>query len=210
MKKINAKRFLKKDPLLGNIIERIDEIKRNENSSIGSEPRPPLQALIRAIIGQQLSGAAARTIFTRFIKLFPRKAITPGKVLMISSRKFHGIGISKEKTKFIKNLCSAIEKGDLNLATLNSLPDQEVSEVLQKINGIGRWTAEMYLIFHMQRQDVLPCFDIGIQRGIQIAYSLKKKPTPKQVENIGSKWKPHRTLASRYLWEAVNYGLRPE
>ena len=169
-----------------------------------------MQALLRAIIGQQLSSAAARTIFSRFAALYSRKNPTANKVLRTPFRVLRKIGISKQKIGFLRDLCKAVKERKLNLKELNSKPDNIVLEELQRINGIGRWTAEMYLIFHMQRPDVLPCFDIGLQRGIQIAYSLKKKPTPDQVMKIGLKWKPHRTLASRYLWEAVNCGLKSD
>lgn len=199
-----------RDERLGSLIKAVNIKLGLRSHLIGSDPRPPLEALLRAVVGQQLSGAAARTIFMRLKQLFNGEDITADKILEIPISKLRGIGISAKKTEFIINVGEAIKSEELNFEKLRKEPDQAVLESLQAINGIGRWTAEMYLIFHLQRPDVLPSHDLGIRRGLQIAYGLLEKPSSEEVEAIGLKWRPYRTLASRYLWEAVNMKLEAQ
>jgi DNA-3-methyladenine glycosylase II len=199
-----------RDDRLGGLIKAVNTKLGLRNQLIGSNPRPPLEALLRAVVGQQLSGAAARTIFVRLKMLFNGEDITADRILKIPNGKLRGIGISAKKTEFIKNVGKAVKEGELNLEKLRKEPDHVVLESLQAINGIGPWTAEMYLIFHLQRPDVLPSHDLGIRRGVQIAYGLIEKPSSEEVGAIGLKWSPYRTLASRYLWEAVNMKLKAQ
>lgn len=199
-----------KDPRLGRLIERVNAMHGGKSLRFEKHSRPPLEALLRAIIGQQLSGSAAHTIFTRLIDIVSGKKITAEKVLAIPIETLRGIGASAQKTGFIRNVCNAVHDGTMNLDDLANLPDEDVMKSLQAINGIGRWTAEMYLIFHLKRPDVLPCQDIGIQRGLQIAYKLDLRPTPSELDIAGKVWAPHRTVASLYLWEAVDLRLSPE
>ena len=198
------------DPHVARLIQRVQATDGLMSPALWAEPRPALEALLRAIVGQQLSGAAARTIFSRFKGLLDSEVVTPDAVLALPESALRSAGLSSQKTRFLHGVCRAVASSELDLASLAELSDEEVMKTLVAVNGIGGWTAEMFLIFHLQRPDVLPCHDVGIQRGLQIAYALPSKPTPETVAEIGRKWSPHRTLASRYLWAAVNLRLEPE
>lgn len=157
--------------------------------------------LCESIINQQLSSKAADTIFARFTKLFSGK-ITAAKLLKISDVKLRACGISYGKARYLKDLGVKVNSGELILEELKNLPDGLVIEKLTTIKGIGRWTAEMFLMFALGRQDVFSSGDLGLRRAIQKIYGFKKEPTIKQMEKIVSKWKPYRTYASRILWRS--------
>lgn len=166
--------------------------------------RSRFEALVESIISQQLSVKAADTIFFRFVGLFPgSKFPKPEKVFKLPISKFRKVGISNSKALYIKELCRSIISKELKLASLHKLDNEAVIAELIKVKGIGRWTAEMFLMFTLRRPDVFSKGDLGLRNAIFKLYKLKKPVTEKQLENITKKWSPHRTTAARYLWHSL-------
>jgi DNA-3-methyladenine glycosylase II len=163
----------------------------------------PFKALTRAIVGQQLSAKAAATIFSRFEALFDAFP-TPAQVLAVPDDRLRGVGLSSQKLGYLRDLCRRIVEGELPLDVLDRMDDEAVIENLTQVKGIGRWTAEMFLIFRLQRPDVLPLGDLGILRAVQRAYKLRKAPTPDRLTRIGEAWRPYRSVACWYLWASLN------
>ena len=163
----------------------------------------PFKALTRAIVGQQLSAKAAATIFARFEALFDTFP-TPAQVLAVSDDRLRGVGLSSQKLGYLRDLCRRIVEGELPLDVLDRMDDEAVIERLTQVKGIGRWTAEMFLIFRLQRPDVLPVGDLGIVRAVQRAYKLRKAPSPSRLTRIGEAWRPYRSVACWYLWASLN------
>lgn len=163
----------------------------------------PFKALTRAIVGQQLSAKAAATIFSRFEALFDTFP-TPAQVLAVPDDRLRGVGLSSQKLTYLRDLCRRIVEGELPLDVLDRMDDEAVIENLMQVKGIGRWTAEMFLIFRLQRPDVLPVGDLGIVRAVQRAYKLRKAPSPDRLTRIGEAWRPYRSVACWYLWASLN------
>ena len=164
---------------------------------------PHFDALVRSIIYQQLSGKAAATIHARFIALYPRHP-KPEQVLATPDEPLRGAGLSRQKIGYLRSLAEHVHTGALPLARIARMSDDAIIERLVDVKGIGRWTAQMFLMFRLGRPDVLPDLDLGIQKGIQLAYGLRALPTPKRVLKIGAAWAPHRTVASWYLWRLLD------
>jgi len=163
----------------------------------------PFKALIRAIVGQQLSAKAAATIFSRFERLFEAFP-TPSQVLAVPDDRLRAVGLSSQKLGYLRDLCTRIEEGRLPLDVLDRMDDEAVIEALTQVKGVGRWTAEMFLIFRLQRPDVLPLGDLGIVKAVQRAYKLRKAPSPDRLTRIGEAWRPYRSVACWYLWASLN------
>jgi DNA-3-methyladenine glycosylase II len=167
--------------------------------------RGPFEALVEAIVSQQLSVKAADTIFARFVALTPGKKFpTPREILKMPAAKMRKCGLSGMKVSFIKDLAKKTLNGSLNFKTINTLTNEEVIEHLTEVKGIGRWTAEMFLIFSLRRDDVFSYGDLGLRNAMRKLYKMKKAPTPAQAEKITAKWKPYRSLGSRYLWASLD------
>ena len=163
----------------------------------------PFKALARAIVGQQLSAKAAATIFSRFEALyecFP----TPSQVLATPDDRLRGVGLSTQKLGYLRDLCKRIEERQLPLDALERMDDEAVVEALTQVKGVGRWTADMFLIFRLQRPDVLPVGDLGIVNAVKRAYKLRKAPSPDRLRRIGEAWRPYRSVACWYLWASLN------
>lgn len=156
--------------------------------------------LCEAIINQQLSDKAAATIFKKFKKLFPKETITAGKLAEIPDKNIRDVGTSWKKIEFMKNLAAKVIGKELLLDKLIDLNDESVIQELTKLHGIGRWTAEMFLMFSLGREDVFSAGDLGLRRAIQKLYKFKKEPTIKQIEKLSKKWSPYRTYAALILW----------
>lgn len=159
--------------------------------------------LCEIIINQQLSDKASATIFARFKKLFPKDEITPQKLLKLSDEKIRSCGTSNAKVSFLKDLAKKVLNGALNLEKLSDLEDHLIIEEVTKVKGIGPWTAEMFLMFTLGREDVFSHGDLGLRKAIKKLYGFKKEPTKKQIEKIVKKWIPYRTYASRILWKSL-------
>ena len=163
----------------------------------------PFKALVRAIVGQQLSAKAAATIFSRFEALF-ESFPTPTQVLAMPDDRLRAVGLSSQKLGYMKDLCRRIDAGELPLDVLEQMDDEAVVAALTQVKGIGRWTAEMFLIFRLQRPDVLPVGDLGIVNAVKRAYKLRKAPSPDRLRRIGEAWRPYRSVACWYLWASLN------
>ena len=187
------------------LIERLGKIDLSTRLQRRSEERPAdaYGALLRTIVGQQLSTKAARTIYLRVLDLFGGGTPTPAQLLKASEEDLRAAGLSGRKVSYIRDLASHVLAGDLELDRLGELPDEEVTEEIVAVRGLGRWSAEMFLIFHLERPDVLSGGDLGIRRAVQIEYGLDEAPPPERVLEIGDAWRPHRSLASLYLWESL-------
>ncbi len=164
--------------------------------------------ICRTIIGQQLSGKAADTIFGRFELLFANKkspvAITPEKILKLSDTEIRACGLSGAKMRAIRNLSEKVLSGEVNLVQLPSLADPEVLVELTKVKGIGPWTAEMILMFSLGRTDVFSHGDLGLRKGLMYLYGWKKLPSQKKLDAVISAWSPYRTYAARVLWRLAD------
>ena len=187
------------------LIERVGKIDLATRLKRRSEERPAdaYGALLRAIVGQQLSTKAARTIYLRVLDLFGGTTPSPEQLLEASEADLRGAGLSGRKVEYIRDLAAHVLSGELELDRLDELGDEEVIEEIVAVRGLGQWTAEMFLLFHLERPDVLSGGDLGIRKAIQIEYGLEEMPTPTQVLEIGEPWRPHRSLASLYLWESL-------
>lgn len=160
--------------------------------------------LVRAIVGQQLSTKAARSIYTRLTDRFDGRTPTPQQVLDDDPEELRlAAGLSRPKVGYLRSLAEHALSGELELDRLEELPDEQVIAELVAVKGLGVWSAQMFLMFHLQRPDVLPVGDLGIRKAIERAYALKGLPGSEEMEAIAAPWRPHRTLACRYLWRSL-------
>ena len=160
-------------------------------------------ALVRSIVYQQLSGRAASTIHGRVLQLFDRDAPLPPQILNAEHATLRGAGLSNQKAGYLRNLAEHSLNGSLPVESLHELSDEEIVNALIQVKGIGRWSAQMFLMFRLGRPDVLPDLDLGVQKGIQLAYRMRKLPTPKKVLETGAKWAPYRSIGSWYMWRVL-------
>ncbi len=170
----------------------------------GRRPGDAYGALVRAIVGQQLSARAARTIYERVTGLFGDRTPTPRELLDTEPDVLRGAGLSGAKVAFLRDLAEHIEDGELDLEQLPELPDGEVFEQLVQVKGLGPWTVDIFLLFHLGRPDVLPVGDLGIKRAVQTEYGLEELPDAAELERIAEPWRPHRSLACLYLWRSLD------
>jgi len=169
-----------------------------------SQHEDPFKALVHAIIAQQLSTKAAATIRARVDALCAPERPTPARLEAIADDRLRACGLSTQKLRYIRDLCARVADGSLPLGSIEALPDAEVIEALTAVKGIGRWTAEMFLIFRLHRPDVLPVGDLGIVNAVRRAYGLRKTPTPERLTKIGEPWRPYRSIACWYLWASLD------
>ena len=195
MKQHDAVKFLRKDPVLVDIIDVVGEFKLTKKSQ-------HFAVLVESIISQQLATSAADAIFKRFKALYP-KFPTASEVLATRRSKLRTVGLSGMKVDYLKDLAKHVETGKLDMKAISKMGDEDVIAQLTQVKGIGRWTAEMFLIFSLGRMDVFPVGDLGLRRGVQIAFSLKEMPKPKETEKFGDRWKPYRSVATWYLWKSL-------
>jgi DNA-3-methyladenine glycosylase II len=193
------------DPTMAALIDRLGKLDIATRLRRRKEERPSdaYGALLRAIVGQQLSTKAARTIYLRVLDLFGGTTPSPEQLLAASEGDLRACGLSGRKTEYVRDLARHVLSGELELDRLEELEDEQVIEEIVAVRGLGRWTAEMFLLFHLQRPDVLSGGDLGIRKAIQVEYGLEEMPTPTRVLEIGEPWRPHRSLASLYLWESL-------
>jgi DNA-3-methyladenine glycosylase II len=195
----------KSDPTMATLMARVGEIDLATRLRRRSEERPAdaYGALLRAIVGQQLSTKAARTIYLRVLDIFGGATPSPEQLLEASEAELRGAGLSGRKVEYIQDLARHVLSGELELDRLDELGDEEAIAELVAVRGLGQWTAEMFLIFHLERPDVLSGGDLGIRKAVQIEYGLEEMPAPQRVLEIAEPWRPHRSLASLYLWESL-------
>lgn len=187
----------KADPLLGTIIDRVGGYR--------IQYRPPdFETLVRSIVYQQLSGKVAAVIYGRLAALVPDGQMTPEGILKVTPARMRKAGLSKQKTAYIRDLAKKTKTGKLDFELLRALPDQEVIELLTQVKGIGVWTAHMFLIFALQRHDVLPTGDLGVRSAIRKVYGLPELPHAKKIEELAACWRPYCSVASWYLWRSLD------
>jgi DNA-3-methyladenine glycosylase II len=190
------------DPVMARLIDEHGAIVRRD---LRNERRGDAYgALLRSIVGQQLSTKAASTIYGRLIDIFGGHAPTPRQLLAADPEAIRAAGLSRAKVAYLRDLAQHVEEGTLELDRLDELRDEEVSAQLTAIKGLGQWTADMFLMFHLRRPDVLPVGDQGIRRAVQVEYRMRKLPDAKRLEKVARPWRPHRTLACLYLWSSLD------
>ncbi len=188
----------KVDPVLGEVIDAVGRCTLAPRTEWTH-----FDALVRSIVYQQLSGKAASTIHGRVIALIGDGAETPKRIAATSHEAFRTAGLSNAKARYVRNLAEHVLDGSLPVESLHELSDDEIIAALTQVKGIGKWSAQMFLMFRLGRSDVLPELDLGVQKGIQKAYRLRKLPTPAQVLRRGQRWAPYRTVASWYMWRVL-------
>ncbi len=202
-----AEQHLKRvDPIMARLIGTV--------GPCGLKPQPwrsPFQSLVQAVAHQQLHGKAAETILGRFRALFPSKRFpSPRALESITDEQLRGAGFSRAKTAAIRDIAARVQTGEIPGARrIERLSDEEVIERLTAARGVGRWTVEMLLMFQLGRPDVMPADDFGVRNGYRIAYGLDAMPTPKKLMELSEIWRPHRTVASWYLWRAADLAKIP-
>lgn len=190
------------DARLAQLMQRVGPLRLPPQPAVS-----PFEALLRAIVHQQLSGKAAATIHGRLLALFPT-GITPGTLLKKSAGTLRSAGLSHNKLLAIRDLASKSVDGTVpGLAELHIMSDTDIITRLTAVRGVGRWTAEMLLIFTLGRPDVLPLDDLGIRRGFQQVYEMRSLPAARTLERAGRLWAPYRSAASLYLWRAADARL---
>ncbi|MBI4265064.1 MAG: DNA-3-methyladenine glycosylase 2 family protein [Acidobacteria bacterium] len=184
----------RRDPVLRSLMRR-----HGVCGLAASQHADPFKALVHAIMSQQLSTKASATIAGRFDGLFGG-CPTPAQVAAVPDDRLRGVGLSAQKVGYVRDLCGRIADGSLPLHALERMPDDEVVTALTRVNGIGRWTAEMFLMFRLHRPDVLPVGDLGIVKAVQKVYGLRTAPTPARLVRLGESWRPYRSVA---CWTAM-------
>jgi DNA-3-methyladenine glycosylase II len=190
------------DPVMAELIERLGD--RSVATRRRGAPKPDAYgALLRTVVAQQVSSKAARAIYQRVLDLFGGTTPSPDQILATSEANLRGAGLSGRKVEYIRDLAAHVKSGELELDRLDELSDEEVIEEIVAVRGFGRWSAEMFLTFHLERPDVISGGDLGIRRSIQLNCGLDELPSPQEVEEISQRWRPHRSLAAIYLWESL-------
>jgi len=194
-----ASRLLRRDPIMAALIRAHGPCGLADALRVDH-----LSALVRAVIFQQLSTKAASTIHGRFVGLLPDGSITAAALAGVTDEQFRSVGVSRQKALYLRDLAAKLNSREVTLEGLEDLDDESVIAALTTVKGIGRWTAEMFLMFRLHRPDVLPVGDLGIVTAVQKAYRLRKRPTPDRLRKLGDAWKPYRSVACWYLWRSLD------
>jgi DNA-3-methyladenine glycosylase II len=196
------------DPRMARLIEATEPV----DATAWRRARPlgnPFSVLVYSIIGQQISGYAARAIAGRLTERFGDRMPSPAELLALDPADLKSVGLSQRKVEYIRSLAEHIVSGQLQVDHLDNLSDDEVRTQITASRGLGRWTADMFLLINLERPDILPIGDLGIRSAVQRLYRLDHLPTPGEVETIGEKWRPNRSLASLYLWASTRQAPKP-
>jgi DNA-3-methyladenine glycosylase II len=184
------------DPALGAVIERVGPCTLKPG-------RDCFGSLCKAIISQQISGVVAAAISNRFKKLFPRSRPAAGRLLTLSDEQLRSVGLSRQKLSYLRDLAAHFAGAKVPTRRFAKMSDDEIIQSLIPIKGIGRWTAEMFLIFVLNRPDLLPVDDLGVRKGFQKVYGLRTEPKAAKMIQIAEKWRPWRTVGSWYMWRGM-------
>ena len=188
------------DPVLRQLIDEVGPL----DDFFAGRPRDDYAVLVRSIVGQQLSTRSAAAIWGRLLARFGGHPPTPEQVLADDPDELRtSVGLSHAKVKYLRSLAGHVLDGSLDLDGLADLPDEQVTAALTAVSGIGPWSAQLFLMLHLRRPDVLVSGDLGIRRAVMIRYGLPTLPAPAEVDAIGEPWRPYRTLASMYLWRSL-------
>jgi DNA-3-methyladenine glycosylase II len=171
---------------------------------VRGRPADPYGALLRSIVGQQLSVKAARSIYVRLTELFGGRAPTPEELLEADPEALRSAGLSRAKVTYLRSLAEHVISGELELDRLDELSDEAIARELVAVKGLGQWSVDMFLIFHLGRPDVLPVGDLGVRRAVERLYGFEELPSAAELEALGERWRPYRSLASLYLWESLD------
>jgi len=190
------------DPVMEAIVERVGPL--DPEARTRGRPGDSYGALVRSITGQQLSVKAARTIYLRVADLYGGRTPTPEELIATDPEDLRAAGLSYAKAAYLRDLAERVEDGRLELERFPELDDATVSAELTAIKGVGQWTADMFMMFHLGRPDVLPVGDLGIRNAARLEYGLRKLPSPDRLRRLARAWRPHRTLACVYLWESLD------
>jgi len=186
------------DPVLARVIDSVGPFELRLR-------RERFPALCRAIIFQQLAGAAARTIYDRFVALFGERGFpSPRQVLAASEAALRAAGLSRQKIRYLRDLAEHVAAGKINFHRFPRMSDEEVIAELVRVHGVGRWTAEMFLMFNLGRPDVLPVDDLGVRNAVRRLYRMRKLPDARRLRALGERWRPYRSVASWYLWRSAD------
>ena len=198
----DAKALAKSDPVMGKLVERIGEMDMQRRRR-GRPKGDAYATLVRAIVGQQLSTKAAFTIHGRILELFGGENPSPQALLDVDEADLRSAGLSGRKVEYLRDLARHVLDGSLEVDRLDDLSDDEVIAEIIAVRGLGEWSAHMFLMFHLERPDVLPTGDLGIRKAAQVEYGLAGMPKPDELTAIAEPWRPRRTLACLYLWESL-------
>jgi DNA-3-methyladenine glycosylase II len=189
--------LMRRDPVLAAVIR-----KHRTRSPLDTPTLDPFPALVRTITSQQISTKAAATIHGRLVASMAG-GVSPDALLALTDDEFRQAGLSRQKIGYLRDLASKVKSGDLPIGSLHELDDEAVIAAIVKVKGLGRWSAEMFLMFRLRRPDVLPLGDLGIVTAIQRLYGFRKKPNAARILKIGDAWRPYRTVACWYLWRSL-------
>ncbi len=187
------------DPVMARLIDTVGPCRLAPANEVSH-----FEAVARSIVFQQLSGKAAATIYSRFAALCPSGVVSPDNVLALSEPILRTAGLSTQKARYVRDLANRVTAGQVPIDALHTLDDADVITHLTRVKGVGVWTAQMFLLFRLGRPDVLPDLDLGVQKAIQLAYRMRKRPTPQRVQKVGAPWAPHRSVATWYLWRSLD------
>ncbi len=191
--------LMRRDPRLGAVIKRVGRCRLPDTRT-----RHPFAALVRAILSQQLSGKAADTIHGRVVALVGgADHLTPERLLAADPAAIRAAGVSGPKIWYIRDLSERVVDGRLDLHALEALPDEDVVTTITAVKGLGRWSAEMFLMFRLNRPDIFPVDDLGIVRGMQVLHGMKRRPKPVTMTRLAEVWRPYRSIAAWYLWRVI-------
>jgi len=190
------------DPVLAELIGRFGELSF-EHRRRGRPQTDAYGTLLRSIVAQQVSSKAAAAIYGRVLELFDGRSPAPAELLAVGPEALRAAGLSNRKVDYIRDLAQHVEDGELELDRLDELSDDEVIEEITAVRGLGLWSAQVFLMFHLERPDVLPTGDVGIRRAVREAYGFDHLPEADELERIAEPWRPYRTLACIYLWESL-------
>lgn len=190
------------DDVMAALIEQFGPLDLEERRR--GRPTDAYGALLRSIVGQQLSVKAARSIYGRLVDLFGGSTPSPRELLDADPETVRSVGLSRPKVAYIRDLAQHVEDGELHLNSLDDMSDEAVVTELTAVKGLGEWTAHMFLMFHLRRPDVLPVGDLGVRRAVERQYGLEGMPDAETLGRLGERWAPYRTLASLYLWQSLD------
>jgi DNA-3-methyladenine glycosylase II len=190
--------LMRRDPVLAPIVRKYKDRTILETPSLD-----PFSALVRTITSQQLSTKAAATIHRRILDLMPDGVATPESIERTTDDQLRAAGLSRQKIAYVRDLAKHAANGELPLPSLNTLADEDVIAAITRVKGLGRWSAEMFLMFRLHRADVLPVDDLGIVVAVQRLYGLRKRPKADRLRKIAEPWRPYRTVACWYLWRSL-------
>jgi DNA-3-methyladenine glycosylase II len=190
--------LMRRDPVLAPIVRKYKDRTILETPSLD-----PFSALVRTITSQQLSTKAAATIHRRILDLMPDAVATPESIERTTDDQLRAAGLSRQKIAYVRDLAKHAANGELPLHSLNTLADEDVIAAITRVKGLGRWSAEMFLMFRLHRADVLPVDDLGIVVAVQRLYGLRKRPKADRLRKIAEPWRPYRTVACWYLWRSL-------